>query len=217
MASPCLGRAVALISADATVFVDSANKNWFAPATCERSPGCCRAWSAVATSDCRDLGGPRRPRDHRLLVLLARGETGFRLIASGGSLMLRLRLAVSTTNAAEEHIKDRLFVDWSRSTVSNESNRVRLSRTELRLLEALLRANGATVTRLQLIERVGRQQLAPLGARERAHGLHLHASKTAERRRSSQRVAHGAADGVSAGSLAPRFRQVGAALLRLYL
>ena len=69
--------------------------------------------------------------------------------------MLRLRLAVSTTNAAEEHIKDRLFVDWSRSTVSNESNRVRLSRTELRLLEALLRANGATVTRLQLIERVG--------------------------------------------------------------
>ena len=68
--------------------------------------------------------------------------------------MLRLRLAVSTTNAAEEHITGRLFIDWSRSTVSNESNRVRLSRTELRLLEALLRADGATVTRLQLIERV---------------------------------------------------------------
>jgi DNA-binding response OmpR family regulator len=90
----------------------------------------------------------------RLLGVLARGETDFRLSAADGSLMLRLRLAVSTTTAAEEHIKDRVFVDWSRSTVSNESNRVRLSRTELRLLEALLRANGATVTRLQLIERV---------------------------------------------------------------
>ncbi len=90
----------------------------------------------------------------RLLGVLARGGTDFRLSAADGSLMLRLRLAVSSTNAAEEHIKDRLFVDWSRSTVSNESNRVHLSRTELRLLEALLRANGATVTRLQLIERV---------------------------------------------------------------
>lgn len=90
----------------------------------------------------------------RLLGALAGGETDFRLSAADGSLMLRLRLAVSTTSAAEEHIKDRLFVDWSRSTVSNDSNRVRLSRTELRLLEALLRANGTTVTRLQLIERV---------------------------------------------------------------
>ena len=90
----------------------------------------------------------------RLLGVLAKGGTDFRLSAADGSLMLRLRLAVSTTNAAEEHIKGRLFVDWSRSTVSNESNRVRLSRTELRLLEALLRADGATVTRLQLIERV---------------------------------------------------------------
>ena len=38
--------------------------------------------------------------------------------------------------------------------MGTESNRVRLSRTELRLLEALLRGDGATVTRLQLIERV---------------------------------------------------------------
>jgi DNA-binding response OmpR family regulator len=90
----------------------------------------------------------------RLLSVLASGTTDFRLSAADGSLMLRLRLAVSTASAAEEHIKDRLFIDWSRSTVSNESNRVRLSRTELRLLEALLRAKGSTVTRLQLIERV---------------------------------------------------------------
>ena len=90
----------------------------------------------------------------RLLGVIAGGETNFRLSAPDGSLMLRLRLAVSTTTAAEEHIRDRVFVDWSRSTVSNESNRVRLSRTELRLLEALLRANGATVTRAQLIDRV---------------------------------------------------------------
>lgn len=90
----------------------------------------------------------------RLMSELANGKTEFRLSAADGSLMLRLRLAVSTAHAAEEHIKDGLFIDWSRSTVSNETNRVRLSRTELRLLEALLRAGGATVARSQLIERV---------------------------------------------------------------
>jgi DNA-binding response OmpR family regulator len=90
----------------------------------------------------------------RLLTELANGKTEFRLSAADGSLMLRLRVAVSTAHAAEEHIKGSLFIDWSRSTVSNETNRVRLSRTELRLLEALLRAGGATVTRSQLIERV---------------------------------------------------------------
>lgn len=90
----------------------------------------------------------------RLLSVLANGQSDFRLSAADGSLMLRLRLAVSTANAAEEHITAGLFIDWSRSTVSNDTNRVRLSRTELRLLEALLRAGGATVKRSHLIDRV---------------------------------------------------------------
>ncbi len=94
------------------------------------------------------------PASQRLLSVLADGKNEFRLSSADGSLMLRLRLAVNTANAAEEHIKGTLFIDWSSSTVSNETNRVRLSRTELRLLEALLRAAGSTVTRSQLIERV---------------------------------------------------------------
>lgn len=129
--------------------------------------------SARAPSDVQALSsfsprlvGPARDRrltatlmmsegaSQRLLSELANGKTEFRLSAADGSLMLRLRVAVSTAHAAEEHIKGSLFIDWSRSTVSNETNRVRLSRTELRLLEALLRAGGATVTRSQLIERV---------------------------------------------------------------
>lgn len=90
----------------------------------------------------------------RLLSALADGTSEFRLSAADGSLMIRLKVAISSAHAAEEHVKDGVFVDWSRSTVCNGPNRVRLSRTELRLLEALLRANGATVPRLQLIERV---------------------------------------------------------------
>jgi DNA-binding response OmpR family regulator len=127
-----------------------------------RAPG---EIQALATFSPRLVGPTRQRRvsatlmmsdtaSQRLLSVLAGGTTEFRLSSADGALMLRLRLAVSADNAAEEHIKDDLFVDWSRSTVSNRSNRVRLSRTELRLLEALLRAGGATVTRPQLIERV---------------------------------------------------------------
>lgn len=90
----------------------------------------------------------------RLLSALGDGASEFRLSAADGSLMIRLRVAISSAHASEEHVSGDVFVDWSRSTVCKGPNRVRLSRTELRLLEALLRANGATVPRLQLIERV---------------------------------------------------------------
>ena len=109
----------------------------------------------------------------RLLSVLASGTSDFRLSAADGSLMLRLQLAVSAASAAEEHVKDRLFIDWSRSTVSNESSRVRLSRTELRLLEALLRANGSTVTRLQLIERVWAGSQLRRSERENALSVYI--------------------------------------------
>ena len=92
--------------------------------------------------------------NQRLVSVLAGGATDFRLSTADGSLMIRLRLAISAAHAAEEHIKGSLFIDWSRSTVSNHANRVRLSRTELRLLESLLRAGGSTVSRAQLIDRV---------------------------------------------------------------
>jgi DNA-binding response OmpR family regulator len=132
-----------------------------------------RANSTRSSSDVQALSsfsprlvGPARERrvsatlmmsdaaSQRLLSVLAGGTTEFRLSSADGSLMVRLRMAVSAAQAAEEHIKDGLFVDWSRSTVSNHSNRVRLSRTEMRLLEALLHAGGTTMTRSQLIERV---------------------------------------------------------------
>ena len=109
----------------------------------------------------------------RLLSVLANGKSEFRLSAADGSLMLRLRLAVSTSDTAEEHIKGSLFVDWSRSTVSKDSNRVRLSRTELRLLEALLRAEGATVTRLELIERVWSGSRLRRSERENALSVYI--------------------------------------------
>jgi DNA-binding response OmpR family regulator len=94
------------------------------------------------------------PASQRLLSALADGASEFRLSAADGSLMIRLRVAISSAHASEEHVKDGVFIDWSRSTVCNGPNRVRLSRTELRLLETLLRANGATIPRLQLIEQV---------------------------------------------------------------
>jgi DNA-binding response OmpR family regulator len=109
----------------------------------------------------------------RLLGVLASGTSDFRLSAADGSLMIRLGLAVSTTNTAEEHIKGNLFIDWSRSTVSNQSNRVRLSRTELRLLEALLRADGAAVKRLDLIERVWAGSKLRRSERENALSVYI--------------------------------------------
>jgi len=109
----------------------------------------------------------------RLLSVLAGGQSDFRLSAADGSLMLRLRLAVSTSESAEEHIKGSLFIDWSRSTVANDANRVRLSRTELHLLEALLRADGATVTRLELIERVWAGSRLRRSERENALSVYI--------------------------------------------
>ncbi len=94
------------------------------------------------------------PASERLLGVLADGRSDFRLATVDGSLMIRLRVAVTTASSVEEHIQGTLFVDWSGLTVSNEGKRVRLSRTELRLFEALLRAGGSTLTRSQLIERV---------------------------------------------------------------
>ena len=151
----------------------------------------------------------------RLLGVLARGGTHFRLSAADGSLMLRLRLAVSSTNAAGrahqgppvrglvavdgvERIEPGAFVAYRASTSRGTA-------------PCQWRDRHSAATHRA---RVDRQHFAPVGARPRAHRLRLHASKTPERDRPPQRVAHGAADGVSAGSLAPRCRQVGAALAR---
>jgi DNA-binding response OmpR family regulator len=46
----------------------------------------------------------------------------------------------------------RLFIDWSRGSVASTIGRVTVSRTELRLLAALLHANGEVVASEHLID-----------------------------------------------------------------
>jgi DNA-binding winged helix-turn-helix (wHTH) protein len=56
---------------------------------------------------------------------------------------------------AEEHLGgSSAVVDWSRSRISNGESRVRLTRTELRLLAALVDQEGGPVSRSELAARL---------------------------------------------------------------
>lgn len=85
----------------------------------------------------------------RLLEVIATGELGFVITAADGAVSIRAQLVPSE---GMEFVYGALSVDWCRASVSSPMGRVTLSRTELRLLGALLESNGATVGDEQLIE-----------------------------------------------------------------
>lgn len=93
----------------------------------------------------------------RILRALHDGCGTFVLTAVDGHMSARVQLTVVNTAAAESEYKlgsARVTVDWSRSTVAHGARRVSLSRTELRLLAALLGGEGHPIPRAALISRV---------------------------------------------------------------
>jgi DNA-binding response OmpR family regulator len=93
----------------------------------------------------------------RILKALHAGCGTFVLSAVDGQMSARVRLTIVGARAAETECRlgaASATIDWSRSTVANGSHRVALSRTELRLLAALLEGDGQPVPRSTLIGRV---------------------------------------------------------------
>ena len=105
-----------------------------------RTVGACLSMSARATA--------------RLVQMIATGADHFVIMSADGRISVRARLAIDSVDFAEQCVPGSdVVVDWTRATISNEGSCIRLSRTELRLLSALLENNGHAVRREALIER----------------------------------------------------------------
>lgn len=113
----------------------------------------------------------------RILRALHGGCGTFVISAVDGQMSARVQLTVVNTAAAESEYKlgsTRVTVDWSRSTVANGGRRVSLSRTELRLLAALLGGEGQPIPRAALISRVWPEDDGMADAdRENALGVYI--------------------------------------------
>ena len=97
----------------------------------------------------------------------------FVLSSADGQLSVRLRLSLQR-EALEHRAGDaRVLVDWSRSTIACGSHRVALSRTELRLLAALLEDDGKCVTRSVIIGRVWPDSALTTAERENALAVYV--------------------------------------------
>jgi DNA-binding response OmpR family regulator len=91
----------------------------------------------------------------RLLAAIARGTTNYSLVSEDGKVALHVRLILDSVQVAEERLGDSgVVVDWSRSTIARGEAHVRLTRTELRLLAALLEQDGEPVPRGKLVARL---------------------------------------------------------------
>ena len=90
----------------------------------------------------------------RLAQVIATGADDFVITSADGRISVRARLSIDSVDFCEQCVPgSNVVVDWTRATISNEGNCIRLSRTELRLLSGLLENNGHVVRRETLIER----------------------------------------------------------------
>ena len=112
----------------------------------------------------------------RILRALHGGCGTFVLSAVDGQMSARVELTITNAAAAETEYNlgsTRVTVDWSRSTVSNGRRRVVLSRTELRLLSALLGGEGRAMSRVSLISIVWPGNVASDVDRENALAVYI--------------------------------------------
>ena len=90
----------------------------------------------------------------RLLAFMARGSGAFILTSVDGSISIRAHIEHADARATPEFRYGKLTVDWSRGAISTASGQAILSKTELRLLGALLEGGREVVTREELSRRV---------------------------------------------------------------
>ena len=98
----------------------------------------------------------------------------FVLTSGDGRLSAKVRLRLAGSGRTPHTIGGRsIFVDWSISAVEHGRSRATLSRTELRLLAALIDAGSRAMARSELIERVWPHNELPLEDRENALAVYV--------------------------------------------
>ena len=140
----------------------------------KRLASCMATAAKVTTSAVRDIASARsandtgdedfctvsarlRVTDAALVRLLSvsGARSDFILSSADGSTTVRVELAVASVPGAEVALGSTdVMLDWSRSTISRGGNRVTLTRTELRLLTALMESAPEAASRDQLMNRL---------------------------------------------------------------
>lgn len=110
----------------------------------------------------------------RLVDALAEGTRDFVLSATDGSISIRVRLRHAGAAKTRHSVAGRLLTaDWSNAAIEHDGFRVRLSRTELRLLATLLESGSVPLSRAELIERVWPNDELPDAERENAIAVYI--------------------------------------------
>jgi len=110
----------------------------------------------------------------RLLEALNSGARDFVLTATDGRVSARVRLTIANVSMTQHSIGGTtVVVDWAQCTVANGPRRESVSRTELRLLAALLDAGGRAVTRAELIERIWPDDWRAMPERENSLAVYV--------------------------------------------
>lgn len=110
----------------------------------------------------------------RLTDALAADDAEYMIVSLDGNLAFRARLAMDAAPGSSRSPGNaKMSVDWSAGTVANRDNRVALSRTELRLLNALIAAQGEPVSRADLIARAWPRDANPALDRENALAVYI--------------------------------------------
>ncbi len=132
-------------------------------------------WSWANTACILDVRLEMSPAaSGRLVDALQGGEREFVLTSSDGHVSAPVRLSIAAVSASEHQLAGgRIVIDWSKSTIAHRECRVSLSRTELRLLAALLDSDGGPVSRAELIGRVWAGDNLDLKARENALTVYI--------------------------------------------
>lgn len=97
----------------------------------------------------------------------------FVLSSADGQLSVRLRLSLQRESLEPRAGDASVLIDWSQSTIARGRRRVALSRTELRLLAALLEDGGKPVTRSVIIGRVWPDSALTTAQRENALAVYV--------------------------------------------
>lgn len=112
----------------------------------------------------------------RLLRALARGRTSFALSAIDGSITIRVQVSAAPWEAPSEwRMADdrRVTINWAEGVMAHGRNRVALSRTELRIVGALVESGGTPISRAALASQVWSAANAELERRAAALPVYI--------------------------------------------
>lgn len=94
------------------------------------------------------------PAAERLLRSIAKGTDEYIVTSVDASISARAQVTLSSAPVPRPRADtDAVIIDWAQGTIAHGVNRVSVSRTELRLLGALVDHQGAVVSRDALIAR----------------------------------------------------------------